>query len=152
MPELAGDELERGTSAGHPDGPVVPGIVQPVAAFDPQGAEMLVVHVPGLPAIYAAEHAFSGQHGREMRLHEGPRPVSHPSNMVSGPRLGASGPHLPRRGIDIGLYYREDGADLEASAIGEREDRSEGRGSAFGHSENLGQLEEDAAGVRRRRA
>lgn len=77
MAELAGDEFERGASARHPHRPVVAGVVQPVS-LKAHGPETLAVDLAGVPPIDAAEHALTRQHGREMRLEEGPGPIRYP--------------------------------------------------------------------------
>ena len=59
VPELSGDELEWGARARHPDRPMVPRVVQPVA-FEPERPEPLAVRLPYCPAIEPAENALPG--------------------------------------------------------------------------------------------
>ena len=122
VPELASDQLERGAGARHPNGPVVPGIVESVAR-KPQRPQALAMPIACYPLVHPAKDALTGQHARQVGLDEGPRPVRHPSESIARPRLRAPGSHLPSGRIEVGVHQGEDRADLEAGAIGKGEDR-----------------------------
>jgi hypothetical protein len=103
MAELSGDQLEGSASPGHPDRPVMAGVVQPVAG-EPKRPQAVAVGVPHHPSVYPAEHALTGQYSAQVSLHKGPCPVSHPCQAVAGPSLGAPRTDLARCRIDVAVY------------------------------------------------
>jgi len=139
----------NGAPARHSDGPVVPRIVQPVA-LEPEGSQPLSVIVASLPAIDPTEHALTRQHRLEVLLDPRPGPVGNSGDAIAGPGLRASGPHFSRAPIDVGIHQTQDRSDLETGAVGQREDRTVGRGSAFDDSPHIRELQEAAAGPGRR--
>jgi hypothetical protein len=76
MAELPGDQLERGAGARHPDGPVVPGIVQAIAV-EPECAQSIPMHLTRLPAFTPRKSRSPGSTFRRCSATSGRR--------VSGP-------------------------------------------------------------------
>jgi DNA invertase Pin-like site-specific DNA recombinase len=114
----------------------------------PERPEPLTVRVAGFPAVDTAEQPFPRQQRRQVRLDVGPCPVRDPCKAIPRPGLRAAGPHLPRALVHVRIDEREDGGDLEPSAVGERKDGAEGEGCSFDHAARIGQLEELTAGRR----
>jgi hypothetical protein len=133
VPELASDELEGGAGARHPNGPVVPRIVQPVA-LEPERPEPRPVRGAHGPAIQAAEDTLTREHRSEVLGDEWPRPVRHTREPVARPCFGAPGTYLAGFRSNVGIHEPENGAHLESRPIGERVDEqvdSELAGSLF---------------------
>ena len=99
--------------------------------FKTECPEPLPVHVTSLPAIQAAEHALTGQNSGKMLLQEGPGPICDPGQAVTRPRLCALSAHLASLGVYISVHQREDGAYLEAGAVGQRKHGAIGQGRPF---------------------
>ncbi|MDQ6888151.1 MAG: hypothetical protein M3068_12820 [Gemmatimonadota bacterium] len=62
--ELARDELERHARTDHADGPVMPGVMQPVTEKT-ERAESLPVRISRVPARQPAEEPLARHDGRE---------------------------------------------------------------------------------------
>ena len=63
--ELAGDQLERSAGASHPDRPVMPGVMQPIA-FEPEHRKPLAVRFPYRPAIEPSKDTLAGEDAGEV--------------------------------------------------------------------------------------